>query len=203
MINPFLLFVGLFFLFSIGSFSISEQGIIFVLLVLVSIFLSISIFRFFNKIKFFLLAIVLIFSFTVPGEIMLFQGLLPITREGVELAFFNVLRLSNIFLIVFIMMKVLPQPYIVENVVRVILFLTFFGINKDRLISRVYLTFEYLKLYRNKKFKFKTLDHDIAEIIKNDSSKKVNPRIMQVNFCKLNFLWIIVFICLYSFIHFI
>ena len=201
MINAFTLFIGLFTLFIAGSLNLLEQSILFFFLTLISLALSVPILIFFKKIKFFLLAILLIFSFSVPGEIIFFYDFISITSEGVELAIFNVLRISNIFLIVFLLMKKLSRSFIVENIIKACLFVTFLGVKKERLIARVFLTFEYLEFYRKENFQFKTLSKDIAKQINTDYSKKVDPKIEQIEFKLKDFLWIIVFIFLFSTTH--
>ena len=201
MINAFTLFIGLFTLFIAGSLNLLEQSILFFFLTLISLALSVPILIFFKKIKFFLLAILLIFSFSVPGEIIFFYDFISITSEGVELAIFNVLRISNIFLIVFLLMKKLSRSFIIENIIKACLFVTFLGVKKERLIARVFLTFEYLEFYRKEQFQFKTLGKDIAKQINTDYSKKVDPKIEQIEFKLKDFLWIIVFIFLFSTTH--
>ena len=201
MINAFTLFIGLFTLFIAGSLNLLEQSILFLFLTLISLALSVPILIFFKKIKFFLLAILLIFSFSVPGEIIFFYDFISITSEGVELAIFNVLRISNIFLIVFLLMKKLSRSFIIENIIKACLFVTFLGVKKERLIARVFLTFEYLEFYRKEQFQFKTLGKDIAKQINTDYSKKVDPKIEQIEFKLKDFLWIIVFIFLFSTTH--
>ena len=201
MINALTLFIGLFTLFIAGSLTLLEQSILFFFLALISLALSVPILIFFNKIKFFLLAILLIFSFSVPGEIIFFYDFISITKEGVELAIFNVLRISNIFLIVFLLMKKLSRSFIIENIIKACLFVTFLGVKKERLIARVFLTFEYLEFYRKEQFQFKTLGKDIAKQINTDYSKKVDPKIKQIEFKSQDFLWIFVFIFLLSTTH--
>ena len=201
MINAFTLFIGMFTLFIAGSLTLLEQSILFFFLALISLALSVPILIFFKKIKFFLLAILLIFSFSVPGEIIFFYDFISITREGVELAIFNVLRISNIFLIVFLLMKKLSRSFIIENIIKACLFITFLGVKKERLIARVFLTFEYLEFYRKENFQFKTLGKDIAKQINTDYSKKVDPKIEQIEFKSQDFLWIVVFIFLFSATH--
>ena len=201
MINALTLFIGLFTLFITGSLTLLEQSILFFFLTLISLAFSVPILIFFKKIKFFLLAIFLIFSFSVPGEIIFFYDFLSITREGVELAIFNVLRISNIFLIVFLLMKKLSRSFIVENIIKACLFVTFLGVKKERLIARVFLTFEYLEFYKKEQFQFKTLSKDIAKQINTDYSKKVDPKIKQIELKSQDFLWIFVFIFLFSTTH--
>ena len=201
MINALTLFIGLFTLFIAGSLTLLEQSILFFFLALISLALSVPILIFFNKIKFFLLAILLIFSFSVPGEIIFFYDFISITKEGVELAIFNVLRISNIFLIVFLLMKKLSRSFIIENIIKACLFITFLGVKKERLIARVFLTFEYLEFYRKENFQFKTLGKDIAKQINTDYSQKVDPKIEQIEFKSQDFWWIVVFIFLFSATH--
>ena len=201
MINALTLFIGLFTLFIAGSLTLLEQSILFLLLALISLALSVPILIFFKKIKFFLLAILLIFSFSVPGEIIFFYDFISITSEGVELAIFNVLRISNIFLIVFLLMKKLSRSFIIENIIKACLFVTFLGVKKERLIARVFLTFEYLEFYRKEQFQFKTLGKDIAKQINTDYSKKVDPKIEKIEFKSQDFWWIVVFIFLFSATH--
>ena len=191
----------MFTLFIAGSLTLLEQSILFFFLALISLALSVPILIFFKKIKFFLLAILLIFSFSVPGEIIFFYDFISITSEGVELAIFNVLRISNIFLIVFLLMKKLSRSFIIENIIKACLFVTFLGVKKERLIARVFLTFEYLEFYRKENFQFKTLGKDIAKQINTDYSKKVDPKIEQIEFKSQDFLWIVVFIFLFSATH--
>ena len=112
------------------------------------------------------------------------------------------MRLSNIFLVVFILLKTLPRPFIISSVIKVCLFTTIFGVEKDRLITRVYLTFEYLELYRSAKFRFNTLSKDIAKQIDTDYSKKVNPKIKQINIVTKDIFWILSFIFIFTLLHF-
>ena len=97
MINAFTLFIGMFTLFIAGSLTLLEQSILFFFLALISLALSVPILIFFKKIKFFLLAILLIFSFSVPGEIIFFYDFISITKiENIEWQELKPLILSQI-----------------------------------------------------------------------------------------------------------
>ena len=72
------------------------------------------------------------------------------------------------------------------------------GVKKERLIARVFLTFEYLEFYRKEHFQFKTLSKDIAKQINTDYSKKVDPKIEKIEFKSQDFWWIVVFIFLFN-----
>ncbi|MCH9842580.1 MAG: hypothetical protein K0U03_05100 [Betaproteobacteria bacterium] len=189
MVNGSILFLGLLLLFSIGGLSLAIQVVFLVLLFLLSALISMNIFVFLRKIKFFIATIALVFLFSVPGEVLYFYGPLSITKEGLVLAGFNIVRLVNIFTIVFILMKVLPRDFITTSIIKACLFVTYFGVKKERLIARVFLTFEYLDFYRNAKFTFNSLGADIAKQINSDYSGKIKPNLPLVTFGTKDFFW--------------
>jgi hypothetical protein len=203
MINGFILFIGLLLLFSVGGFSLAHQIIILLLLLLSTTLLSLNALTFIKKIKFFILTIALVFLFSVPGEVLYFYGPLSITKEGVELSCFNILRLMNIFIIVFVLMNTLPRSFVITSVIKACYFVTFFGVKKEHLIARIFLTFEYLNFYHNAKFTFSTLGADIAKQISSDVSDKIKPTLSLVRFGLYDVVWFASFIVAFFGIHFL
>ena len=118
MLNNLVLFLGLLLLIFISSFSLSHQMILFLFLFLVSLKTKVSITHIFYMIKFFLLSLILIYALSIPGEILFYYYFISVSYEGIAQAFFNSLRLLNIFSLVAIMMSVLPKKYLIVKIIK-------------------------------------------------------------------------------------
>ena len=200
MLNNLVLFLGLLLLIFISSFSLSHQMILFLFLFLVSLKTNVSITHIFYRIKFFLLSLILIYALSIPGEILFYYYFISVSYEGIAQAFFNSLRLLNIFSLVAIMMSVLPKKYLIVKIIKFADFFSFFGLNKDRLSARLFLTFEYFELFKNYQFKFSTFTSELKKILAKDyqAEVKIMPESVALN--HIDFIWIVIFVSVASLI---
>ena len=91
-------------------------------------------------------------------------------------------------------MYFLPREYLIRNIIKFSEIFSIIGFNKDRLSSRLFLTFEYFELLKDFKFKFKTFTYDLQKILsKNYRSKiKINPQSVQLK--RIDLVCILIFI---------
>ena len=183
MIHSLIFFLGLLLLIILASVDIKINTIIFSFFLFLSLFLKVSFFKFINKIKYFILALIVIYSFSTPGEILFYYSFISVTKEGLDLAINNTLRIINTFLTVMFLMKIIPKNFFIEFIIKICYPLKIFGLSIDRLTSRIFLTFDYLDFYKNYSFKFS----NIATVINNQINTNT-PIIKEKNLSKLNFL---------------
>jgi len=194
MVNNLTLFFGLLLLIFISSLNLVFQiGLLFIL-IFIGLIKKISIFHIFLKIKFFLLALLLIYTLSVPGEIIFYYYFISISYEGLSQAGYNILRLLNLFVLITIMMAVLPKNYLVEKIVKFAVFFRFLGLNQDRLAVRLFLTFEYFELFKGYQFKFATFTSDLKKLLSQKNEFNIQLNTPSVRLEGVDFIWVLVFI---------
>lgn len=194
MTNNFVLFLGLILLVFISSISFIQQAFLLAILFFLGLIFNVSVLKIISKIKFFLISLIIIYSIAIPGEILFFYYFISISYDGMYQAAYNAMRLINIFSIVALMMYFLPREYLIRNIIKFSEIFSIIGFNKDRLSSRLFLTFEYFELLKDFKFKFKTFTYDLQKILsKNYRSKiKINPQSVQLK--RIDLVCILIFI---------
>ena len=194
MVNNLTLFFGLLLLIFISSLNLVFQiGLLFIL-IFIGLIKKISIFHIFLKIKFFLLALLLIYTLSVPGEIIFYYYFISISYEGLSQAGYNILRLLNLFVLITIMMAVLPKNYLVVKIVKFAVFFRFLGLNQDRLAVRLFLTFEYFELFKDYQFKFATFTSDLKKLLSQKNEFNIQLNTPSVRLEGVDFIWVLVFI---------
>lgn len=194
MVNNLTLFFGLLLLIFISSLNFVFQiGLLFIL-IFIALIKKISIFHIFLKTKFFLLALLLIYTLSVPGEIIFYYYFISISYEGLSQAGYNILRLLNLFVLITIMMAVLPKNYLVEKIVKFAVLFRFLGLNQDRLAVRLFLTFEYFELFKDYQFKFATFTSDLKKLLSQKNEFNIQLNTPSVRLEGVDFIWVLVFI---------
>ncbi|MBL6685750.1 MAG: hypothetical protein ISP79_01780 [Methylophilaceae bacterium] len=194
MVNNLTLFFGLLLLIFISSLNFVFQIGLLIILIFIGLIKKISIFHIFLKIKFFLLALLLIYTLSVPGEIIFYYYFISISYEGLSQAGYNILRLLNLFVLITIMMAVLPKNYLVAKIVKFAVFFRFLGLNQDRLAVRLFLTFEYFELFKDYQFKFATFTSDLKKLLSQKNEFNIQLNTPSVRLEGVDFIWVLVFI---------
>jgi hypothetical protein len=203
MINSFVLFLSLLILFILGKVSFTSQVFIFFFLFSLARFNKLSTLALINKIKYFLLALTLIYSLTTPGELLFYYSFISISYEGIFMAIENLLRLINIFMLVMILLNVLPKDFFVRFLIKLCYPFILLGANIERLSARLYLTFEYLEVFKKYEFKFSRISENIAEQLDSKNINRLNNKIILIRPELSDYIWVIIFIILISFIQFL
>ena len=115
----------------------------------------------------------------------------------------NLLRLINIFMLVMILLNVLPRDFFVRLLIKICYPFILLGANIERLSARLYLTFEYLDVFKRYKFKFSRISEDIAEQLDSKNITRLNNKIILIKPELIDYIWALIFIILISFIQFI
>jgi len=85
MLHSLIFFLGLVLLVILSSIDIRINIIIFSFFIFLSLFIKVSFFKFISKIKYFILALLAIYSLSTPGEIIFYYSFISITKEGLDL----------------------------------------------------------------------------------------------------------------------
>jgi|TARA_B110000971_G_scaffold211792_1_gene240489 hypothetical protein len=200
MINSFVLFLGLLVLFILGKVSFSVQVLIFFFLFLLAYINNLSTLALFIRIKYFLLALILIYPLTIPGELMFYYSFISISYEGTYMAIENIFRLINIFMLVMILLNTLPKDFFIRFLIKLCYPFTILGINIERLSVRLYLTFEYLEIFKKYEFKFSSITEDIMKQLDSKSIDKLDNKITIIRPELIDYIWLLTFIILILFI---
>ena len=200
MINSFVLFLGLLVLFILGKVSFSVQVLIFFFLFLLAYINNLSTLALFIRIKYFLLALILIYPLTIPGELMFYYSFISISYEGTYMAIENIFRLINIFMLVMILLNTLPKDFFIRFLIKLCYPFTILGINIERLSVRLYLTFEYLEIFKKYEFKFSSITKDIMKQLDSKSIDKLDNKITIIRPELIDYIWLLTFIILILFI---
>ena len=203
MLHSLIFFLGLVLLVILSSIDIRINIIIFSFFIFLSLFIKVSFFKFISKIKYFILALLAIYSLSTPGEIIFYYSFISITKEGVDLAINNTFRIINTFLTVMFLMKIIPKNFFIQFIIKICYPLKIFGLSIDRLTSRIFLTFDYLDFYKNYSFKFS----NIATVINNQINTKTpiikENKFEQVKLSINDFLWVLGFCAIFIIIQFL
>ena len=68
------------------------------------------------------------------------------------------------------------------------------GINIERLSSRIYLTFEYLEIFKKHRFTLSTINVDIISQLESKNINKLNNKITIIRPEAIDYIWVIIFI---------
>ena len=169
MLYSTIFFFGLLLLIILASFDLTINLIIFCMFVLTSFIFNLSFFSIIKKIKYFIFALLVIYSLSTPGEILFYYSFISVTKEGLYLGSNNSLRIINTFLTIMFLMKFIPKKFFINFIIKICYPLKFFGLNIDNLTSRFFLTFDYLDFYKNYSFKFSNFTEVIDRHLKNKS----------------------------------
>lgn len=194
MINSFILFLGLVLLFIIGKVSFLIHAFIFILLFLFASMRNLSTLALVKKIKYFLFALIIIYPLTTPGELVFYYSFISISYEGIFMAIENLFRLINIFMLIMILMDILPRDFFIRFLIKVCYPFSFMGINIERLSSRIYLTFEYLEIFKKHRFTLSTINVDIISQLESKNINKLNNKITIIRPEAIDYIWVIIFI---------
>ena len=77
---------------------------------------------------------------------------------------------------------------------------TILGINIERLSVRLYLTFEYLEIFKKYEFKFSSITEDIMKQLDSKSIDKLDNKITIIRPELIDYIWLLTFIILILFI---
>ena len=193
MLYSTIFFFGLLLLIILASFDLTINLIIFCMFVLTSFIFNLSFFSIIKKIKYFIFALLVIYSLSTPGEILFYYSFISVTKEGLYLGSNNSLRIINTFLTIMFLMKFIPKKFFINFIIKICYPLKFFGLNIDNLTSRIFLTFEYLDFYKNYSFKFSGFTKVIDNHINNKYSIIKSKKIPRVTPSLLDYFWIIFF----------
>jgi hypothetical protein len=159
-----------------------------------SFIFNLSFFLVIKKIKYFIFALLLIYSFSTPGEILFYYSFISVTKEGFYLGINNSLRIINTFLIIMFLMKLIPKKFFVNFIIKICYPLKIFGLSMDNLTSRIFLTFDYLDFFKNYSFKYSSFTKVINNHINNKHPIIKIKKLPRVIPSFLDYLWVIFFI---------
>jgi hypothetical protein len=196
MINSFVLFLGLLVLFVLGKVSFTVQVFIFLILFHLTHVNNLSAIALIKKIKYFLFALIIIYTLITPGELLFYYSFISISYEGVFLAIENLFRLINIFMLVMILLNTLPQDFFMRFLIKICYPFTLIGFNIERLSARLYLTFEYLEIFKKHEFKFSTIIEDIRKQLNSKNIDSLNNKISIIRPELTDYFLVLIFISL-------
>ena len=178
--HSLLFFFGLGLLVFLSSTDLLVNLLILTFFFTISIIFNLPILSVIRKIKYFIIALLLIYTLSTPGEIIFYYSIVSATNEGLFLGINNSLRIINTFLTIMLLMKFIPKKFFINFIIKIFYPLKFAGLNMDNFTSRIYLTFDYLEFYKNFSFKFSDFTKVINSQINNESpiiKVKVLPRV--------------------------
>lgn len=194
MYHSSIFFFGLLLLIILASFDLTINLIIFFFFCFTSFIFSLSFFSVIKKIKYFIVALLFIYSFSTPGEILFYYSFISVTKEGFYLGINNSLRIINTFLIIMFLMKLIPKKFFVNFIIKICYPLKIFGLSMDNLTSRIFLTFDYLDFFKNYSFKYSSFTKVINNHINNKHPIIKIKKLPRVIPSFLDYLWVIFFI---------
>jgi len=180
MVNAILILTSILFLVILNYLSLNANFLF--LFALIGLFRinNISFFNLIGKIKYFLLALLLIYSLSTPGKVIFFYAFFSITEEGILLGVNNLLRILNTFMIVSVLIKTTPKESLISFIVKIFYPLKLFGLDVDRLTVRLYLTLSYLEKYKKYPFKYNDLFKLINKDINLNKLKNIEASIIKI-----------------------
>ena len=167
--HSLLFFFGLGLLVFLSSTDLLVNLLILTFFFTISIIFNLPILSVIRKIKYFIIALLLIYTLSTPGEIIFYYSIVSATKEGLFLGINNSLRIINTFLTIMLLMKFIPKKFFINFIIKIFYPLKFAGLNMDNFTSRIYLTFDYLEFYKNFSFKFSDFTKVINSQINNKS----------------------------------
>ena len=175
--DSFFLISAILFLIIVNFFTIKVNLLVAIFFFIVFLLKKISFLGFLSKIKFFLIALFLIYALATPGKVLYFYYFVSITQEGILLGSNNLFRLLNTFMTIFLLMKIVTRNSLIGFIVKFAYPFKYLNLDIDRLTARLYLTLTYLEYYKNYTFKFSNLFDEINKNTKHQGFERV--RIIQ------------------------
>jgi len=203
MLHSIIFFFGMLLLIVLSSLDILMNAIIFSLFLIVSIPLNLTIFSVISKIKYFIFALLVIYSLSTPGEIIFYYSFISITQEGFYLGVNNSLRIINTFLTIMLLMNFIPKNFFINFIIKICYPLKYLGLNIDKLTSRIFLTFDYLDFYKNYSFKFSNFTEVIDNHLNNKSLIIKTRNLPRITPSKIDFYLVFAFFSSFLLIQFL
>jgi len=108
----------------------------------------------------------------------------------------NFFRLINIFMLVMILLNTLPKDFFIRFLIKICYPFTFLGIKIERLSVRLYLTFEYLEIFKKYEFKFSSIAEDIIKQLDSRSIDVLDNKVTIIRLQFIDYIWAFTFITL-------
>ena len=202
MLHSLLFFFGLVLLVFLSRVDLTVNLIIFGSFLSASIFLNLPFLSVVRKIRYFIFALLIIYSLSTPGEILFYYLFISVTKEGLFLGINNSLRIINTFLTIMVLMKFIPKKFFINFIIKICYPLKFFGLSMDNFTSRIFLTFDYLDFYKDYSFKFSDFTKVINNQINNKSTIVKVKELQRVTPSVVDYCWIISFFSAFIVIQF-
>ena len=202
MLHSLLFFFGLVLLVFLSRVDLTVNLIIFCSFLSTSIFLNLPFLSVVRKIRYFIFALLIIYSLSTPGEILFYYSFISVTKEGLFLGINNSLRIINTFLTIMVLMKFIPKKFFINFIIKICYPLKFFGLSMDNFTSRIFLTFDYLDFYKDYSFKFSDFTKVINNQINNKSTIVKVKELQRVTPSVVDYCWIISFFSAFIVIQF-
>ena len=202
MLHSLLFFFGLVLLVFLSRVDLTVNLIIFGSFLSASIFLNLPFLSVVRKIRYFIFALLIIYSLSTPGEILFYYSFISVTKEGLFLGINNSLRIINTFLTIMVLMKFIPKKFFINFIIKICYPLKYVGLNMDNFTSRIFLTFDYLDFYKDYSFKFSDFTKVINNQINNKSTIVKVKELQRVTPSVVDYCWIISFFSAFIVIQF-
>lgn len=202
MLYSLLFFFGLVLLVFLSRVDLTVNLMIFGSFLSASIFLNLPFLSVVRKIRYFIFALLIIYSLSTPGEILFYYSFISVTKEGLFLGINNSLRIINTFLTIMVLMKFIPKKFFINFIIKICYPLKFFGLSMDNFTSRIFLTFDYLDFYKDYSFKFSDFTKVINNQINNKSTIVKVKELQRVTPSVVDYCWIISFFSAFIVIQF-
>ena len=202
MLHSLLFFFGLVLLVFLSRVDLTVNLMIFGSFLSASIFLNLPFLSVVRKIRYFIFALLIIYSLSTPGEILFYYLFISVTKEGLFLGINNSLRIINTFLTIMVLMKFIPKKFFINFIIKICYPLKFFGLSMDNFTSRIFLTFDYLDFYKDYSFKFSDFTKVINNQINNKSTIVKVKELQRVTPSVVDYCWIISFFSTFIVIQF-
>ena len=202
MLYSLLFFFGLVLLVFLSRVDLIVNLMIFCSFLSASIFLNLPFLSVVRKIRYFIFALLIIYSLSTPGEILFYYLFISVTKEGLFLGINNSLRIINTFLTIMVLMKFIPKKFFINFIIKICYPLKFFGLSMDNFTSRIFLTFDYLDFYKDYSFKFSDFTKVINNQINNKSTVVKVKELQRVTPSVVDYCWIISFFSVFIVIQF-
>ena len=202
MLHSLLFFFGLVLLIFLSRVDLTVNLMIFGSFLSASILLNLPFLSVVRKIRYFIFALLIIYSLSTPGEILFYYSFISVTKEGLFLGINNSLRIINTFLTIMVLMKFIPKKFFINFIIKICYPLKFFGLSMDNFTSRIFLTFDYLDFYKDYSFKFSDFTKVINNQINNKSTIVKVKELQRVTPSVVDYCWIISFFSAFIVIQF-
>jgi len=202
MLHSLLFFFGLVLLIFLSRVDLTVNLMIFGSFLSASILLNLPFLSVVRKIRYFIFALLIIYSLSTPGEILFYYSFISVTKEGLFLGINNLLRIINTFLTIMVLMKFIPKKFFINFIIKICYPLKFFGLSMDNFTSRIFLTFDYLDFYKDYSFKFSDFTKVINNQINNKSTIVKVKELQRVTPSVADYCWIISFFSAFIVIQF-